>query len=449
MAVGDGAAEVGMRDYGYVQAAPAQSDLPLIARYLLPLMLRNVASDGFVFTDPADPTRFSAPGCVIASPSFDRNLDSIRQNYVFNWTRDAAVTALEIAAAQEPVRLGSGSGPLEDYVAFAQTCQQNGPTLARACFTIEGQPRDWTDQNDGPALRTVAILAAFAQLDAPARATALAVMQRDVEFVMQNYREPGYNLWEEVHGQSFFTRSVQLRCLREARANTVGLAVPAGIDDAIGRLAQALAGHWSGQYYTSILDATDPREGYDPNIDVVMAAVYGAVECTDPKVLATAALLRERWADPASATRYPINAADAASGVGPLVGRYPGDVYDGDLDTTGTAHPWALCTANFAELYYRVAAAVRDSGAVPGDDQSGAFLAQVGVAPDTAAQDAVASLVAAGDAMLHAVVRHSDHLELSEQFDAVTGYEKSVRNLTWSYAAVLSAVRARGTVATS
>jgi hypothetical protein len=46
--------------------------------------------------------------------------------------------------------------------------------------------------------------------------------------------------------------------------------------------------------------------------------------------------------------------------------------------------------------------------------------------------------------MLEAVIFHSDHLELSEQFDGTTGFEKSVRNLTWSYAAFLSAVRARG-----
>jgi glucoamylase len=45
--------------------------------------------------------------------------------------------------------------------------------------------------------------------------------------------------------------------------------------------------------------------------------------------------------------------------------------------------------------------------------------------------------------MLQAIVYHSDHLELSEQFDATTGYEKSVSNLSWSYAAFLSAVRAR------
>jgi glucoamylase len=47
--------------------------------------------------------------------------------------------------------------------------------------------------------------------------------------------------------------------------------------------------------------------------------------------------------------------------------------------------------------------------------------------------------------MLQAIVSHSDNLELSEQFDGTSGYEKSVRNFTWSYAAFLSAVRAKST----
>jgi glucoamylase len=45
--------------------------------------------------------------------------------------------------------------------------------------------------------------------------------------------------------------------------------------------------------------------------------------------------------------------------------------------------------------------------------------------------------------MLRAVIYHSDHLELSEKFDGTSGFEKSVRDLTWSNAAFLSAVRAR------
>ena len=53
------------------------------------------------------------------------------------------------------------------------------------------------------------------------------------------------------------------------------------------------------------------------------------------------------------------------------------------------------------------------------------------------------ALVAAGDRMLRAIIFHSASDHLSEQFDKVTGYEKSVRNLTWSYAAMLSALRGR------
>jgi len=52
----------------------------------------------------------------------------------------------------------------------------------------------------------------------------------------------------------------------------------------------------------------------------------------------------------------------------------------------------------------------------------------------------------AGDQMLQAVIFHSDHLELSEQFDATSGYEKSVSNLSWSYASFLSAVRAKNAI---
>ena len=187
-----------------------------------------------------------------------------------------------------------------------------------------------------------------------------------------------------------------------------------------------------------------PPAGYDVNIDIVCAALYGAVPVTETKLLASAAKLRLQWADPASPSFYPINGADAALGLGPLLGRYPGDPYDGDTrHPVPGGHPWALCTANLAELYYRVANAVARDGRLPLDDHSRPFFAQVAIADDTAPAAAIDRLNEAGDAALRAILTHSDHLELSEQFDGWTGYEKSVRNLTWSYAAFLSAVRAR------
>jgi glucoamylase len=106
-----------------------------------------------------------------------------------------------------------------------------------------------------------------------------------------------------------------------------------------------------------------------------------------------------------------------------------------------------VSTANFAELYYRLAKQITTAGTVPLDDLSASFLSQVGVDTSTTPPAAAAALQGAGDQMLQAIVFHSDHPELSEQFDAISGHQKSVSNLSWSYASFLSAMRARAQAA--
>jgi glucoamylase len=433
-----------------VLPAAQQRSLEVIAQHMYSLMLRNVASDGFQFTDPADPASFSKPGCIIAAPSYPAATPGVDQDYVFNWTRDAAIAAMEIAAAATPTRPGSAVQTLIDYVSFAKTCQDNAaPTLAHACYTIEGYSRPWTEQSDGPALQTVALLQAFTQLDQPSQAVAAQIIGKNLDFILGHYQEPTFNLWEEHSGYSFFARAAQLRCLREIAANTAGIAVPEGTSDAITWLETALQGHWNGTCYLSVLAQSDSgpvpvASGYDPNIDIVMAAVYGGIAFTDTRLLATAAQLRFQWADASSPVAYPINVTDAQLGMGPLLGRYPGDTYDGDVRyPVAGGHPWALCTANFAELYYQLAGEVARTQSVPHDEQSSEFFRQVGIGPDTTPGEAVVLLDNAADAMLQSIICHSDNLELSEQFDGTSGYEKSVRDLTWSYAAFLSAARAK------
>ena len=72
---------------------------------------------------------FSTRGCIIASPSYaisgSSNDTIVTQDYVYNWTRDSAVAAMELAAANIPFRPGQGVQPLIDYVNFANICQQN------------------------------------------------------------------------------------------------------------------------------------------------------------------------------------------------------------------------------------------------------------------------------------------------------------------------------------
>ena len=224
----------------------------------------------------------------------------------------------------------------------------------------------------------------YAQLDAPTQATANAVIAANLNFLQNAYQGETYNLWEEEYGSSFFARSLQLQCFQAITANTVGIAVPAWLSTAIPWLQNALASHWNGQYYQSMLPVpAGDRAPYDPNINIVMAAIYGAIPVTDTKLLATAAQLRSQWADPGSAYFYPINGTDQQRGIGPLLGRYPGDVYDGDTDAQVGDHPWAVSTANFAELYYRLAGQVTTAGTVPLDSLSAGFFSQVGVDAST------------------------------------------------------------------
>jgi glucoamylase len=408
------------------------------------LMFRNVASDGFVFEDPLHPGVLSRPGCILASPSWENTTTHLRQDYVYHWTRDAAVVVFELDAGPLAV-----DQPLIDYVHFSQTCQNSPGDFDRASFLIDGRKRDgWTDQSDGPALQTLAILQVFPRLDAATQDTARTVIDANLAYLQGAYQNQTFNLWEEERGFSFFARAVQLKCFTAIAANTAGITVPGWVDGAATWLENALQGHWNGSFYESLIPAPTDKAPYDPNIDIVCAAIYGAVPVTDTRLLATAALIRRQWADPASSYAYPINADDArrTPPMGPLLGRYPGDRYDGDTDALVGDHPWAISTANYAELYFRLAHAITASGTVPMDTLSSDFFAQIGVGASTSPTDAVSALRDAGDRMLQALVFHSDHLELSEQFDAVTGYEKSVSNLSWSYAAFLSAVRSRDTL---
>jgi glucoamylase len=428
--------------YRLVRPALGQSDLAAVAPYMFWLMFRNVASDGLVFEDPKRAGVLSRPGCVLASPSWDNTRTQISQDYVYHWTRDAAIAAFELAAGPLP-----DSQPLNDYVYFARACQQEAGGIGhfdRAAFLIDGTPRDWSDQADGPALQTLALLQLYSRLDVPAQEAAQAVISANLDFLQGAYQNPTRNLWEEEDGASFFARSVQLKCFQAITAGTPAFPVPGWLNDAIAWLREALPEHWNGTCYQSLLPTpADDRAPYDPNIDIVLAAVYGAVPVTDTRLLATAAQVRGQWADQASGYFYPINDDDQRRGIGPLLGRYPGDSYDGDFSDQKGDHPWAVSTACFAELYYRLARQITARQAVPFDDLSAGFFRQAGVDATATPDAASAALHDAGDRMMQAVLFHSDHFELSEQFDATTGFEKSVRNLSWSYASFLSAIRAR------
>jgi glucoamylase len=461
-------------EYAHVQAALPQTEVDAVGPYMLQLMLRNVATDGFTFVDPTTAgdraPRRSRPGCILASPSYPAILVRTDQDYVYHWTRDGAIAAVEMATNPMFLTPVGVCQQLCDYVAFSRLCQASAIAAGhfyRAAYQIDGTVRDWSDQQDGPALQNLALVAALPRLDAASQATARAIAQENLDRIVQDWdsdQADFFNPWEEVMGASFFARAAELRCLQEIQSsNELDLVEPPGLGSAVTKLTDALADHWDPTHgwYVSVQNGTLPADsllsdlsGYDPNADIIMACIYGAVACTDPKLLATAAQLRAQF-DVGGSSAYAINTADrnlSAGRVGPLIGRYAADIYDGDVGRDRSqptrGHPWAICTGNFAELYYRLAASFSAGRSVTYDANTGTFFDQIGLDEATVnnsaqSSDVTKKLISAGDIMMQALIYHSDHFELSEQFDAQSGYEKSVTNLTWSYAAYLSAARAR------
>ncbi len=445
---------------------PSSTDPSAVAPYMFSLMQRNIATSGFVIADhntsvlPPAPGGFTAPGCILASPSwsvggysYPGNVAPIAYDYVFNWTRDAAITvSVVLSQAPAQIPLEAATGILANYVNFAQTCQGSG-NIGQAKYTPEGGPTGASDESDGPALRVLTILQGFADLDSQAQNVARNVIVTDLNYLLDNtrYQNPTVTLWEDTYGQSIFTRAVQLRCLNQiiALGPRFDIPVPPTAQSATTWLSQQLLSHWSdsSEFYVSVLDpirlAGDPSAPYDPAIDPIMASLYGdGIAFSDPKLLATASQVRAQWATGGVAP-YPINAVDASNGRGPMVGRYLGDEYDGLSLTSDTGHPWAVCTCSFAQLYYELAGAINNGMPVPSDPLAATFFRQIGVTASDPAPQVVAALRNAGDSMLNAVIYHSNKFELSEQFDQASGYEKSVSNLTWSYAAFLLAIAAR------
>ena len=311
---------------------------------------------------------------------------------------------------------------------------------------INGAFRDgWSDQTDGPALQTLAILALYGQLDDPTKAVANAVIAANLNFLQNAYQGKTVNLWEEEYGYSFFARAVQLKCFQEITANAFGIPVPGWLATAIPWLQNALQDHWNanGGYYQSLIPAPGDKAPYDPNSDIVMAAIYGAVAVTDTKLLATAALLRNQWDLASSTVLLPDqrrrSPARHRTDDGPLprrrLRRRQRPVRD--RPPVGGLHVQLRRAL--------LPACQRDHRRQcdPARHQLGRVLQPGGVTASSTPAAAANELRAAGDQMLQAIIFHSDHLELSEQFDASTGYEKSVSNLSWSYASFLSAVRAR------
>ncbi len=390
------------------------------------------------------------PGSIIAART------RVSPNYYYHWIRDAG---LVIEALVERYQSSNNSNEKSsirrkvfEYLEFSKTIQ-NIKTLSGL-----GEPKvnvdgtsfndEWgRPQNDSPALRAISLISLTKRLDQPdmrqlirdhlydSKLPSNSVIKRDLEYIAHQWRNPSWDIWEEVSGAHFYTRMVQRRALLDGaqlaslmgdggaaafyrhEAHVIELSLHKFWDKKLGYIRVTLT---DGPYAKDNSGLDNKHSGLD--IAVILGLLHGSrndgfMRFNDPRVLATLERIETTFAK-----QYSINQRPDFPGV--AIGRYPEDAFSG-ADRSG-GNPWVLATLAMAEAYYRAAEELKLK-VFKGGDQSTAL-----------------KFIAKGDAFVARVKLHS-HADgsLNEQMDRTSGYMHSVSDLTWSYAAVLTAHAAR------
>ncbi|MCB0391049.1 MAG: glycoside hydrolase family 15 protein [Bdellovibrionales bacterium] len=361
----------------------------------------------------------AVPGTVIASPS--------RQgpDYYFHWVRDAALVMQVVLnlyeEEQDPVIKSFYLQRLDDFVDLTHLQQTNSgfQSYGEPKYFVDGRPYDgpWgRPQNDGPALRASVLMryaSVIVQNGQSLSQKLINVIKNDLEYTIQFWRDPNFDLWEEVYGDHFYTRFAQRKALLDCQLwanenNFKNLAQSCTRE--VNQLNISL--NEFKDYDQEILKTTINRVGgldykYS-NLDTanVLAVLHsynhdGEFSPASSWVINTAKALDDKFK-----VLYPINSQ--YSHFGTAIGRYPEDQYYG-------GNPWFLTTFAMAELYYKLAIEFHS-------------------------QD---YFQIADNYMKRGLFHRGHGGSIAEQMNKYTGFMESARDLTWSYASFLTAMKAR------
>lgn len=391
------------------------------------------------------------PGIVVASPSKQK------PPYFFHWTRDAALVmrALQKKDSERFEKL------LMDY-ALREKAHQEVYAL-----TGLGEPKFNVDsssytgpwgrpQNDGPALRSITLIQlAHKLLDQNENGfvasilyrdilPAQTVIKRDLEYVAHHWREPNFDLWEEVKADHFYTLMVQSYALSEGAKLARRLNDDYAADfyeRESAKISEKLEIFFHPkQYIVAHKNQVAGLPGKTSGLDVstVLAILHtdgkGIIGFSHPALWKTMLLLEKSFLK-----IYPINQKFPDHGVG--YGRYPEDRYYG-------GNPWVLTTAAIAEFLSHWRNSLEGQSFLNLSDAMKEFLEFDFFAKrlNLNSKLGVAFLKKVDDKIEKQFKRVKLHQygngSLSEQFHRVSGHMLSAEDLTWSYASMLTAWQA-------
>ncbi len=402
--------------------------------------------------------RDSVPGIVIASPS--------RQDpdYYFHWIRDSALVMDSLLTDAAEGELNSEIlKTFDDFLTLSRQLQMTPSMtgLGEPRFNVDGSAYTgvWArPQNDGPALRALTLLHALEKGVSPKRQEMISqILETDLDFIQKHSNEPSFDIWEEIRADHFYTRIVQMAALQKALQH-FDMKWKLSIFDceaARAELQNQLDKHWQSQkkYFSISLNRIEGGQNKKTDLDtaVVLGILHAGLDqqnlfsVRDPRLLQTAIQLERVFQN-----LYEINFTKVNLKLAPAIGRYDDDVYFG-------GNPWYLTTLAFAELHYRLAASLQVDNNFLITALNLPFLQQAWEGQSEKLREGlnladspkvtgelVKALVTRGDQFLLRVKFHTpEDGALAEQFSRQNGFAVSARDLTWSYASFLTAVKAR------
>lgn len=378
---------------------------------------------------------------------------------LYSWTRDAALT-MKMLVDEFVAGQSSLEQHIKDYI-LAQAVLQgtSNPSGSLSDGSGLGEPKfevnetaftgPWgRPQRDGPALRATAMIAYAKHLLSTGQTVAVTelvwpIIRNDLSYVAQYWNQTGFDLWEEVQGSSFFTLTASHRVLVEGSALATQLGQScSSCDSQYPQILCFMQSFWTGQYIDSNINVNDGRTGKD--INSVLTSIHNfdpAATCDDNtfQPCSSRALANHKQVTD-SFRVYPINSGIAA-GQAVAVGRYPEDVYMG-------GNPWHLSNFAAAEQLYDALTQWNNTGSIIIDTVNLAFfqdlMTNIGTGTYSSGSSTYTALIAAvktyADGYMAIAQKYTPtDGSLAEQFSNSTGSPLSAVDLTWSYAAFLTA----------
>ncbi|KFY35340.1 hypothetical protein V494_05995, partial [Pseudogymnoascus sp. VKM F-4513 (FW-928)] len=397
-----------------------------------------------------------ASGAVVASPS------KTEPPYWYTWSRDSALVFKYLLDKFGNEYSESLQAQVQNYIVAQAKLQgisnpsgslDNGAGLGEPKFEVNltAFTGDWgRPQRDGPALRAAVLIGYGNWLidngySATAESAIWPVLANDLAYVVQYWNQGGFDLWEEVNGNSFFTTAAQHRALVE------GISFAARLGKSCDNCAtvapqilcyQQKYWHYEGKYIVSNINVDNGRTGKDVNS--ILTSIHNfdpAGGCDAPtfQPCSDRALANHKSVTDSFRSIYPINSG-IAQGSAVAVGRYSEDVYF-------KGNPWYLATFAAAEQLYDALYQWDSVGAIAITDVSLGFFkdlystAAVGTYEKSSTEFAaiVAAVKVYADGYMAKAQEHTPSSgDFAEQFDRSNGSPLSATDLTWSYASFLS-----------